>query len=92
MKKKSKRWLAIILTIVMLLTMSVPAFAEELNGALEQIPIDAVQEIDYQDAENTSSDTPENQDSEQNSVTEDPQLIQKEKNSFHLKHLKRLKK
>ncbi len=79
MKKKSKRWLAIILTIVMLLTMSVPAFAEELNGALEQIPIDAVQEIDHQDAENTSSDTPENQDSEQNSVTEEPPADTEEK-------------
>ena len=44
MKKKFKRCLAIILTIAMLLTMSVPAFAEELNGALEQTPIDAVQE------------------------------------------------
>ena len=44
MKKKIKRCLAIILTIAMLLTMSVPAFAEELNGALEQTPIDAVQE------------------------------------------------
>lgn len=71
MKKKSKRWLAIILTIAMLLTMAVPAFAEEPNSTLEQVPPDAAIE-DSQDTENISSDTPENQDSEQTEDTEEP--------------------
>jgi len=70
-KKKSKRWLAIILTIAMLLTMAVPAFAEEPNSTLEQVPPDAAIE-DSQDTENISSDTPENQDSEQTEDTEEP--------------------
>ena len=39
MKKKIKRCLAIILTIAMLLTMSVPAFAEEPEDNLKQSPL-----------------------------------------------------
>ena len=59
--------------------MSVPAFAEEPDGISEQIPIDVIQEIDNQDAENINSDTPENQDSEQNSVPEETPADTEEK-------------
>ncbi len=79
MKKQIKRWLSIVLTTSILLTMSVPAFAEEPDGISEQIPIDVIQEIDNQDAENINSDTPENQDSEQNSVPEETPADTEEK-------------
>lgn len=64
MKKKSKRWLAVVLTIAMLFTMSVTAFAEEPEDSFNQnLTIDQA-ESDVQNEEDTSIEKSDVQDLE----------------------------
>lgn len=68
MKKRSKRWLSILLIMAMLLTMAVPVFAEEPDSSIEQIPIDEVREADIEGVDASSLEDSEIQNSQQVSI------------------------